>query len=69
MAGKIKSIESQIQNIQNNYVSYDDIQPVLDDFTEYQEEVDEIRNNLNDFNQLWNQLFDYEQEQYMMRGG
>ena len=31
-------------------------------------EVDEIRNNINDLNVLWKQLFGYEQKQYVMRG-
>lgn len=68
LSSRITSIESQLQTIQDNYISYDDLQPVLDEFVEYQEEVDEIRNNLNDFNGLWDQLFNYEQEQYVMRG-
>jgi regulator of replication initiation timing len=68
MEERIASIESQIQNIQNNYISYDDLQPVLTLFDDYQLEVDEIRNNLNDFNGLWQQMFDYKAPKYKLRG-
>lgn len=62
------TLQREIQTIQDNYVSYDDIQPVIEMFDEYQLEVDQIRGNINDWNGMWKQFFDYEQEQYMMRG-
>jgi hypothetical protein len=65
---RIAFLEKQIQDIQDNYVSFEALQPVLTDFENYQLEVDEIRNNVNDFNGLWKQLFDYEQKQYNLRG-
>jgi hypothetical protein len=61
-------IQREIQDIQDNYVSFDTLQSVLTDFENYQLEVDNIRNNVNDFNGLWKQLFGYEQKQYNLRG-
>lgn len=68
LESSVAFIESQLQDIQDNYISHDDIQPMTDLFDDYQLEVDSIRNNINDWNSLWNQLFGYEQKQYMMRG-
>ena len=62
------TMQQEIQTIQDSYVSYDDIHPLMEMFDEYQLEVDQIRNNVNDFNGLFNQLFDYEQKQYVMWG-
>lgn len=50
------------------YVTYEAIQPLIDDIDEYQAEMHRMGDNLNDFNALWNALFDYEQEQYIRRG-
>ena len=62
-------IESRMQNTDKEIQSIVDKQEQQDQtFKEYQQEVDRIRGNLNDFNSLWNQLFNYEQEQYVMRG-
>jgi peptidoglycan hydrolase CwlO-like protein len=65
---RITLLEREVQDIQDNYVSFEALQPVLTDFEDYQLEVDRIRNNLNDFNGLWKQLFGYEQQQYNLRG-
>lgn len=65
---RVAYVEKQVQDIQDNYVSFEALQPVLTDIEDYQMEVDRIRNNLNDFNNLWAQMFGYEQEQYVMRG-
>ena len=61
-------IQREVHDLQVNSVSFEALQPVLTDFEEYQLEVDEIRNNVNDFNSLWRQLFGYEQKQYNLRG-
>jgi hypothetical protein len=65
---KIAFLERQVQDIQENYVSFEALQPVLTDFENYQLEQDNIRNNLNDWNGLWEEFFGYEQAQYMLRG-
>lgn len=65
---RVTFLEKQVQDLQVNSVSFEALQPVLTDFEEYQLEVDEIRNNVNDFNSLWRQLFGYEQKQYNLRG-
>jgi hypothetical protein len=62
---RIAFLERQVQDIQESYVSFEALQPVLTDFENYQLELDRIRNNLNDFNGLWKQLFGYEQKQYL----
>lgn len=53
MSDKISSIQTEVQNIQKNYISIEALQPVLDDLAAYQDETDRMRNNLNDFNKLW----------------
>lgn len=50
------------------YVTYEAIQPLIDNIDEYMNEMERMGRNLDDFNALWNALFDYEQEQYVRRG-
>ena len=64
----IVDIKKQLQTIQDNYVSYDDLQPTIDLFDDYQLEVDCIRNNLNDYNGLFENMFGYKVKKYQMRG-
>ena len=40
-------LQQEIQDIQDSYVSYDDIQPLVDTFDEYQAEVDGIRSKVD----------------------
>jgi predicted PurR-regulated permease PerM len=59
---KVDDIEQQIQNIQDNYVSYDDLQPVLDELYDLDQRLLPVEDDVKYYREVWREYFGIEVE-------
>jgi hypothetical protein len=58
----ISSIKSQLQDIQDNYVSYDDLQPVLDELYDLDQRLIPVEDDVKYYREIWREYFGMEVE-------